>query len=401
MTEEIKTYYPNSIEDSSIYPTGNKYSDETSSKDSTGVNNPAYIPPTPISIIPVASNVVSVSLDTQKNQILGSYQFGKVGAIQIGNYSNGVSGDIRISPSGLVGRNSSGTTTFSIDGTTGNATFLGTVAAGSIISASISANQITAGTINASVVTITNLNASNITSGTINASTISITNINASNISTGTLSANRIASGSITATKISVDNLSEITPGLGSITSGTITGVTITSADSDSKIVLNSGNYFEFYSGGTLRGRIRGGYNSGMVADVGSYCTKKDEGFFACVDSNFSDFFKFYANSTGGIIEAPNNNKVYITEASGTTLFSTSTSQTYSKNGFLCDAWGSFGGDLDMNSHLVNEVAQVCFQSRSGRASDSSGIYYYNYGGSYSFRSRMSGSNWQFDQTHI
>jgi len=44
-----------------------------------------------------------------------------------------VSGDLRISPNGITARDSAGLTTFSIDGTTGNAVFKGTVQAGSFI----------------------------------------------------------------------------------------------------------------------------------------------------------------------------------------------------------------------------------------------------------------------------
>jgi hypothetical protein len=77
----------------------------------------------------VASEVISTTLNTQQARILASYRFSVLGAIQIGSYVAGVSGDIKISPAGIVGRNSAGTTTFTIDGTTGSATFLGTVTA--------------------------------------------------------------------------------------------------------------------------------------------------------------------------------------------------------------------------------------------------------------------------------
>lgn len=48
-----------------------------------------------------------------------------------------MSGDIKISPSGIVARNTSGLTTFAIDGETGNATFAGELQSGSLITGQI------------------------------------------------------------------------------------------------------------------------------------------------------------------------------------------------------------------------------------------------------------------------
>lgn len=207
-------------------------------------------------------------------------------------------------------------------------------------------------------------------------------NIDADRISSGTLSEDRIPY--ISASKINVDTLSAISADLGTITAGSITGVTVTSANSSSKVVLNSGNYLEFYSGGVLKGRIRGGYNSGMVADVGSYVTKVDEGFYACVDSSFSDFFKFYCTSVSGtvsgVIEAPNSNKIYITDASGNTLFSLSTTQAYSEK------------KLWVNDGLLF--------STTGNKTDNGRLWYYDAGGgNYYWRSRNGSWNGQFDQS--
>lgn len=94
---------------------------------------PQQIPNPPIAVSPVAQEVISTSLDTQSRRILGSFSFGQVGAIKIGTYNPGSSGEIDISSSGITAKNSSGTTTFTLDGTTGNATFLGTLAAGTLV----------------------------------------------------------------------------------------------------------------------------------------------------------------------------------------------------------------------------------------------------------------------------
>lgn len=82
----------------------------------------------------VAYELLGNQLNTRSRKILAEFEFTQQGAIQIGKYVNGDSGDVRISPNGIVGRNSSGTTTFALDATTGNATFSGEVQAGAFIS---------------------------------------------------------------------------------------------------------------------------------------------------------------------------------------------------------------------------------------------------------------------------
>ena len=67
------------------------------------------------------------AIDTANGDILGEFTFGVSGALQIGTYSNGVSGDLKLSPNGILARDSSGATTFSINGTTGVAVLNGLV----------------------------------------------------------------------------------------------------------------------------------------------------------------------------------------------------------------------------------------------------------------------------------
>jgi len=132
---ELKTYYPNTIEDQPLSVSSEDSPIAVGSQAGGGntVVAPASILATAIPTRGVARELLSLSLDTMARTILGNFTFGQVGAIQIGEYVSGTSGDIKISPNGLVGRNSAGTTTFSIDGTTGNATFLGTISAGSVV----------------------------------------------------------------------------------------------------------------------------------------------------------------------------------------------------------------------------------------------------------------------------
>jgi len=83
----------------------------------------------------IARETISSSLDTQSKRILGSFEFAGMGALQIGKYEFGVSGDVRITPSGITARDSNGITTFSLDGGTGDASFKGILSAGTIMAA--------------------------------------------------------------------------------------------------------------------------------------------------------------------------------------------------------------------------------------------------------------------------
>ena len=99
----------------------------------TNANTPDQVPNvTPEQTIH-ASEVMSSALDTQSRTILAGFVFGQLGAIQIGNYVNGVSGQTVISPNGIVGTNKNGTNTFTIDGVTGDATFAGQIVGGTIV----------------------------------------------------------------------------------------------------------------------------------------------------------------------------------------------------------------------------------------------------------------------------
>jgi len=82
----------------------------------------------------LANELLSTALNTRSRKILGQFQFTPSGALQIGDFKNGVSGDLRISPNGITGRDIAGLTTFALDGTTGDAAFKGTVYAGSFVS---------------------------------------------------------------------------------------------------------------------------------------------------------------------------------------------------------------------------------------------------------------------------
>lgn len=82
----------------------------------------------------VAKELLSTALNTITKKINKTFEFTKSGAIQIGEYINGLSGDVKISPDGIVARNNAGTTTFALDGDTGDAIFTGDVRASTFTS---------------------------------------------------------------------------------------------------------------------------------------------------------------------------------------------------------------------------------------------------------------------------
>lgn len=85
----------------------------------------------------IATDTISESINTETKAILGTFIFEQLGAIRIGQFKQGVSGEIDISPNGILGINVNGDTTFTIDGTTGDATFAGEVQAGAFISGEV------------------------------------------------------------------------------------------------------------------------------------------------------------------------------------------------------------------------------------------------------------------------
>ena len=106
------------------------------------------------------------AISTASASILGSFTFGASGALQIGTYSAGVTGDIRISPTGILGRDKNNATTFSIDATTGVAVLNGLVV-GTNVGLGTAQDSSGVTTIVGNVVTTSFVNALSITAGSV------------------------------------------------------------------------------------------------------------------------------------------------------------------------------------------------------------------------------------------
>ena len=75
----------------------------------------------------IAQDVQSQSFDSETKRIKGAYEFESLGSLKIGQFQQGVSGEINISSDGIIATNSDGDETINLDGTDGDATFFGTV----------------------------------------------------------------------------------------------------------------------------------------------------------------------------------------------------------------------------------------------------------------------------------
>lgn len=282
------------------------------------VYSPEEIPETKFPLRMIAVETIGQALDTQSKRILGNFVFGRMGAMQIGKYAAGVSGDIKISPNGIVGRDSSGTTTFSVDGTTGNATFKGTVAAGSIVTGYIAvggaAGDVNAGstTISGGKITTNSIAADRIVAGTFVATGGAAGDVN--NNAT-TISGGKITTGSITADRMNVSSLSAISANLGSVVVGG-------SADSLGTIVVKN-------SAGTEIAKLN---NSGIIVrnTRGLFWESATGGNYGSISNNASSQL---------ILNLPSSNQFFMTDDSGTTnLFTVSATQVFSEKIFRVNA---------------------------------------------------------------
>ena len=138
MAEKEKVFFPETIENNPLPIQGEVITFDESQKTSNDEFENTNIKAQPLPTRKIAHEVIGRALNTKSRKILGEFQFSQFGAMQVGVFTVGVSGDIRISPNGIVGRNSSGLNTFTLDGETGDATFRGTIQTGALIAGVVS-----------------------------------------------------------------------------------------------------------------------------------------------------------------------------------------------------------------------------------------------------------------------
>ena len=133
---EDKVYTPETIPDQPFPGEGEEIA-QTGGSTSGDILHPTTTPATKFPTKRIAHELIGAALNTKSRKILAEFEFTPSGALQVGKYENGVSGDLRISPNGITARNISGITTFAIDADTGDATFLGTIQSNSLIAGTV------------------------------------------------------------------------------------------------------------------------------------------------------------------------------------------------------------------------------------------------------------------------
>lgn len=135
--DDLKVYYPETISENPL-PESDQTTSPASSQDTANQEfSNETIKENDFPTKRIAHELLGESLNTKSRRILAEFQFTLSGALQIGKYENGTSGDIRISPNGIVARDQTGAVTFALDGTTGDAVFKGTVQTGTLISGTV------------------------------------------------------------------------------------------------------------------------------------------------------------------------------------------------------------------------------------------------------------------------
>lgn len=127
-----KVYIPEVIQETPFPGISESLDTQTQNK-SGGNYSPVTTKPKQFPTKRTAVELISTSLNTRSRKVLKEFQLQQAGGFQIGNFEEGISGDLRITPNGLTARNIAGITTFAIDGDTGDATFLGILQAGTLV----------------------------------------------------------------------------------------------------------------------------------------------------------------------------------------------------------------------------------------------------------------------------
>lgn len=133
-----KVYYPETLQDT---PFPQTQQGQVSLQETQATANDTYAPQVldeqEFPDKRVALELLSQALNTRSKKITQPFGFTPSGALQIGQFTAGISGDIRISPAGIVARNTVGDDTFVLDGETGDAFFAGEIRSGSVVTGEV------------------------------------------------------------------------------------------------------------------------------------------------------------------------------------------------------------------------------------------------------------------------
>ena len=103
------------------------------SESSGGTYKPTTTKATDFPTRKIAVELIGSALNTRSKKILQEFALEQSGGLKIGDYKSGETGELSLTPNGLVAKNKAGLTTFAIDGTTGDAIFKGKVQSGAVV----------------------------------------------------------------------------------------------------------------------------------------------------------------------------------------------------------------------------------------------------------------------------
>ena len=127
-----KVFTPEVVQESP-FPSQDSVISTQVSSESGGTYSPTTTNDKPIVKKRIATELLSTALNTRSKRILQEFELQQSGGFKIGNYKDGVSGEIAITPNGIITKDKSGLTTVAIYGEDGSGVFKGSIQAGSII----------------------------------------------------------------------------------------------------------------------------------------------------------------------------------------------------------------------------------------------------------------------------
>ena len=132
VNDDLKIFHPTEIQETP-FPLSESIFQTESKAAGGGDFRPIITKENPWPAKKVAVELLSTALNTRSKKILQEFALQDSGSIQIGDFKEGISGDLRITPNGLTARDLAGITTFSIDGVSGDAIFKGIIQGRSLI----------------------------------------------------------------------------------------------------------------------------------------------------------------------------------------------------------------------------------------------------------------------------
>lgn len=137
MAEE-KVYTPEVIEETP-FPTETAeligVRDTSPSRD--GVYNQPQVKTSTVRAQRIATQLIGTALNTRSKKILQEFELQDSGGLRIGNYQEGETGEVLITPNGITAKDIAGLVSLAIDALTGSAVFRGSIQAGSLITGAV------------------------------------------------------------------------------------------------------------------------------------------------------------------------------------------------------------------------------------------------------------------------